>query len=122
MLVSVALFGLATVAFGCARSLPTAALALVAVGAADMVSVVIRHTLIQACTPDAMRGRVSAVAFVFIGASNELGEFESGLTAEWWGAVPAIVIGGAGSVAVVILWTLLFPRLRQADRFERSVA
>ena len=122
MLLSVGFFGLATVAFGLTRELPFAVLALVAVGATDMVSVVIRHTLIQTCTPDAMRGRVSAVAFVFIGASNELGEFESGLTAHWWGTVPAILIGGAGSVAVVLLWTLLFPRLRSADRFETRVA
>ncbi len=122
MLLSVGFFGLATVAFGLARELPLAVLALVAVGATDMVSVVIRHTLIQACTPDAMRGRVSAVAFVFIGASNELGEFESGLTAHWWGTVPAIVAGGAGSVAIVLLWALLFPRLRSADRFEPRVA
>jgi MFS family permease len=122
MLISVAIFGLATVAFGLSRNLTTAALALIAVGAADMVSVVIRHTLIQACTPEAMRGRVSAVAFVFIGASNELGEFESGLTAEWWGTVPAILVGGTGSIAVVLLWALLFRPLRSADRFEARPA
>ncbi len=122
MLVAVGIFGLATIGFGLSRGLPAAMAALVLLGAADMVSVVIRHTLIQACTPDAMRGRVSAVAFVFIGASNELGEFESGLTAEWWGTVPAIVIGGAGSLAVVLLWAFLFPRLRRADRFETRVA
>ncbi len=118
LLVSVAIFGLATVGFGLSRGLPTALLALAVLGATDMVSVVVRHTLIQSCTPEGMRGRVSAVAFVFIGASNELGEFESGLTAAWWGTVPAILVGGAGSIVVVALWALLFPRLRRADRFD----
>jgi MFS family permease len=118
MLWSVAAFGAATVAFGLARSLWLSVAALVVVGATDMVSVTVRHTLIQMATPDAFRGRVSAVAFIFIGASNELGEAESGLTAEWWGLVPAIVVGGAGTILVVLLWTFIFPALRRADRFE----
>ena len=122
ILVSVAIFGLATIALGFSRSVPAAAAAMLVIGAADMVSVVVRHTLIQACTPDAMRGRVSAVAFVFISASNDLGEFESGITAHWWDTVPAILAGGIGSVLIVILWAVLFPRLRTADRFEARPA
>lgn len=118
MLVAVACFGASIVLFGLSRTIPVAVLSLVLVGATDMVSVVVRHTLIQSCTPDEMRGRVSAVSFVFISASNELGEFESGITAEWFGTVPAIVLGGAASVGVVVLWAWLFPALRRADRFE----
>ncbi len=114
----VTIFGVATVLFAFSRSLAAATAALAVMGAADMVSVVIRHTLIQVVTPDAMRGRVSAVAFVFIGASNELGEFESGVTAAWWGVVPAVVVGGLGTLAVVALWSLFFPQLRRFDRFE----
>ena len=86
-----------------------------------MVSVVIRHTLVQLKTPDEMRGRVSAVNLVFIGASNELGEFESGLTAEWLGAVPAAVLGGAGTCLVVLVWAAVFPELRRVDRLDRQV-
>jgi len=115
MLVCVALFGFATVGFGLSRSIPLSALALMLVGAADMVSVVIRSSLLQLATPPEMRGRVSAVNSLFLGASNELGEFESGLTAQWWGAVRAVVIGGIGSVAVTGLWSIWFPSLRRAD-------
>jgi len=79
-----------------------------------MVSVIVRHTMIQLATPDEMRGRVSAVNMVFIGASNEVGQFESGLTAQWFGAVPAVLLGGAGTIAVVALWAWLFPALRNA--------
>ncbi len=86
-------------------------------GAADMVSVYIRSSLIQLHTPDAMRGRVSAVSSVFISASNELGEFESGLTAAWLGPVEAVVAGGIGAVIVTIVWAWRFPALRRADRF-----
>ena len=82
-------------------------------GAADMVSVVVRGTLIQAATPPEMRGRVSAVNMMFVGASNELGEFESGALAEWLGAVPSVVIGGVGTIAVVLLWAVGFPQLGQ---------
>jgi hypothetical protein len=84
-------------------------------GAADTVSVIIRGSLLQLGTPPEMRGRVSAMNSLFIGASNELGEFESGLTAQWWGAVRATVVGGVGALAVAGLWAMLFPRLRQAD-------
>jgi hypothetical protein len=81
-----------------------------------MVSVYIRHALVQFSTPDQMRGRVSAVNVLFIGASNELGEFESGVTAAWFGTVPAVVIGGIGTLLVVALWMRLFPPLRKIDK------
>ena len=115
LLGGVAVFGLATVVFGLSRNLALSVAALAVAGSADMLSVNIRHTLIQMSTPDAMRGRVSAVAFVFIGASNELGEFESGVTAKWFGTAPAVVVGGVGTCVVVLLTALLFPRLRKVD-------
>ena len=102
--------------FGLSRSLPLSLLALFIIGAVDMVSVVIRSSVLQLGTPPEMRGRVSAVNSLFVGASNELGEFESGLTAQWWGAVRAVVIGGIGSLAVTGIWSLLFPALRNADQ------
>ncbi len=83
-----------------------------------MVSVFVRHSLVQLRTPDEMRGRVAAVNMVFIGASNELGEFESGVTAAWLGAVPAVVLGGVGTLLVVLLWAQLFPALRRVDRLD----
>jgi MFS family permease len=113
----VAGFGVFTVLFGISRSLVLSLMALLMAGACDMVSVLIRNTLVQISTPDQMRGRVTAVELIFIGASNELGEFESGLTAHWFGTVPAVIIGGAGSLIVTILWGSLFPELRKADRF-----
>jgi MFS family permease len=116
MLACVGLFGVATVVFGVSRSFTLSLVALVVAGAADMVSVVVRSAMVQLATPDAMRGRVSAVNMVFIGASNELGEFESGLTAQWLGAVPAVVLGGVGTLLVVAVWTALFPQLRRVDR------
>jgi MFS family permease len=116
MLACVGVFGIATVAFGLSRSFPLSVVALFVVGASDMVSVYVRQTLVQLMTPDSMRGRVSAVNMVFIGASNELGEFESGVTAEWLTAVPAVVAGGIGTLLVVVVWTLLFPALRKVDR------
>ena len=116
MLVCVAIFGAATVLFGLSKSLLLSLLALFFVGASDMVSVVIRSSILQLATPPEMRGRVSAVNSLFLGASNELGEFESGLTASWWGAVRAVVIGGIGSLAVTGSWSIFFPNLRQADR------
>ncbi|MCA6217820.1 MFS transporter [Ideonella sp. B7] len=116
LLGSVAVFGLATIAFGFSRSLWPAFLALAVTGAADMVSVVIRQTLVQLETPDAMRGRVSAVNSVFIGASNQLGEFESGAVAAWLGPVPAVVLGGVGTLLVVALWWRGFPALARRDR------
>jgi MFS family permease len=113
----VAVFGLATLAMGWTDSLPVALVALVLLGAGDMVSVYIRHLLVQFETPDEIRGRVSAVNSVFIGASNELGEFESGITAGWFGLVRAILLGGAATLAVTGLWAALFPVLSKMDRF-----
>jgi len=117
MFACVALFGFATVVFGTSTSLVLSLAALVVIGAADMVSVYVRNALIQLHTPDAMRGRVSAVSQVFISASNELGEFESGLTAAWFGPVEAVVLGGIGAIVVTGLWMWGFPELRRADRF-----
>jgi MFS family permease len=111
----VALFGAATVLFGLSHSLWLSLATLAIAGAADMVSVIIRGSLIQLATPTHMRGRVSAVNSLFIGASNEFGEFESGVTAQWWGAVRATVIGGVGSLVVAGVWSALFPDLRKAD-------
>ena len=116
MLWCVAGFGAFTIVFGLSRSLVLSLVALVLVGASDMVSIIVRGTLVQLATPDAMRGRVSAVNSIFIGASNELGQFESGVTAAWFGTVPAVVLGGVGTLLVVIVWTWLFPELRNADR------
>jgi MFS family permease len=116
MLWCVAGFGVFTIVFGLSRSLVLSLISLVFVGAADMVSVVVRGVLIQLDTPDEMRGRVNAVDMIFIGASNELGEFESGLAAQWLGAVPAVVLGGVGTIVVVLLWAWWFPELRKADR------
>jgi len=115
----VAAFGVATIVFGISTSLALSLAALVVMGAGDMVSVYIRHLLVQLETPDEIRGRVSAVNSVFIGASNELGEFESGVTAAWWGIVPAVVIGGGATVAVAVAWSRLFPVLRRLDRFPQ---
>ena len=120
MFAGVALFGIATVVFGLSASFTVSLLALTVLGGADMVSVYIRHLLVQLETPDAIRGRVSAVNAVFIGASNELGEFESGLTAAWWGLKPAVVVGGVASVAIAGLWMRWFPALRDMDRFPES--
>jgi MFS family permease len=123
LLSGVAVFGLATIGFGLSTNFPLTIALLVLLGAADMLSVTVRHTLIQVATPDAMRGRVSAVSMVFINMSNELGEFESGLTARLLGSASrAIVVGGVGTIAVVLTWMGLFPSLRKADRFEESAA
>src|SRR5208283_1594324 len=119
MLWCVAGFGVFTMVFGLSRNLILSLISLFFVGAADMVSVIVRGVLIQIETPDAMRGRVNAVDMIFIGASNELGEFESGLAAQWLGAVPAVVLGGAGTILVVALWVWLFPELRRADSLTR---
>ncbi|HZU24703.1 MAG TPA: MFS transporter [Bryobacteraceae bacterium] len=118
MLWCVAGFGVFTIVFGLSRSMALSVAALALIGATDMVSVIVRHTLIQLSTPDEMRGRVSAVNMVFIGASNEVGQFESGLTAQWFGAVPAVVLGGAGTIAIVALWAWLFPDLRRVDQLS----
>jgi MFS family permease len=121
MFACVALFGLATMVFALSSHFWLSLLALVVLGGADMVSVVVRGTLVQVSTPDVMRGRVSAVNMLFIGASNELGEFESGLTAAWLGTVPATVLGGVGTLLVVVCWWRLFPTLRRANRLEDAV-
>ena len=115
MLSCVGVFGAATVVFGVSRTLWVSLVALIIVGASDMVSVVIRGSILQLATPQEMRGRVSAVNWLFVGASNEFGEFESGVTAHWWGAVPAVVIGGVASLAVTASAAVLFPALRRAD-------
>jgi MFS family permease len=115
MLWCVAGFGAFTVVFGLSRSFALSLAALLFVGAADMVSVVTRGTLVQLNTPDEMRGRVNAVEMMFIGASNELGQFESGITADWFGTVPAVVLGGAGALLITILWAWRFPELRKAE-------
>ena len=113
----VAVFGVATVALGLTDSFAFAMVALVLLGAGDMVSVYVRHLLVQFETPDEIRGRVSAVNAVFIGASNELGEFESGITAGWFGLVRAILFGGAATLAVTAIWIVKFPVLSTMDRF-----
>lgn len=118
MFAAVFAFGLATIVFGLSRSFALSLAALVVLGAADVVSVVIRTSLVQIQTPDAMRGRVSAVSSLFVGTSNQLGEFESGLTAAWFGAVPAVLIGGVGTILIGLLWTRLFPPLATIDRPE----
>ncbi len=115
MLACVAAFGAATVAFGLSKNFYLSLAALMVSGAVDMVSVVVRQHAVQLATPDAMRGRVSAVNLVFVSTSNELGEFESGVTAEWLGPVRAVVAGGVGTMLVVALWTWLFPPLRRLD-------
>ena len=116
MLLSVAAFGVLTIVFGISHSLILSLIALFLLGASDMVSVIIRATLVQVATPDEMRGRVNAVDMLFIGVSNELGEFESGVTAQWFGTVPAVVLGGVGTLLVIAAWAWLFPELREADQ------
>ena len=116
MLLSVAAFGVLTIVFGVSHSLILSLIALFLLGASDMVSVIIRATLVQVATPDEMRGRVNAVDMLFIGVSNELGEFESGVTAQWFGTVPAVVLGGVGTLLVIAAWAWLFPELREADQ------
>jgi MFS family permease len=117
MFAAVAVFGLATIVFGLSTWFPLSLLALFVLGASDMVSVNIRSSLIQLATPDAMRGRVSSVSMLFIGASNELGEFESGTTAALLGTVPAVALGGLGTLLVVAAWMKLFPPLRTVNKF-----
>ena len=114
----VAVFGAATVVFGLSKWLPLSVFALAVLGGADMLSVYVRQTLVQIVTPDQMRGRVAAVSSLFIGASNELGEFESGVVARFLGPVGAAVFGGVGALMVTGIWAKLFPDLRRADRLE----
>jgi MFS family permease len=116
MLWCVAAFGVFTILFGISHSMALSLASLLMVGATDMVSVVIRGTLVQIATPDEMRGRVNAVDMIFIGASNEFGEFESGLTAHWFGTVPAVILGGVGAVVVTAIWAWWFPGLRNAEQ------
>lgn len=118
MLGCVGLFGLSVIVFAYSRNLYLSLAALAVMGGADMVSVVIRHTMVQLSTPDNMRGRVAAVTGIFIGTSNDLGEFRAGFAAEWFGAVRAAALGGVGTLLVVAAWARLFPELRRADRFE----
>jgi MFS family permease len=116
MFLAVITFGVATILFALSRSIALSMAILCVLGAADVVSVVVRSSLVQLETPDAMRGRVSAVNSLFIGTSNQLGEFESGLTASWFGIVPATIVGGVGSILVAITWMGLFPGLRRLER------
>lgn len=118
LLSAVALFGAATCLFGLSKVFWLSVAALFTLGAADAISVFVRNNLVLILTPDDMRGRVSAITSVFIGASNELGEFESGITAAWWGAVTAVLVGGLGTVAVAAVFTILFPRLRGIDSLD----
>jgi hypothetical protein len=122
MLWCVAGFGAATIIFGLSRSLVISLIALSLVGATDMVSVIVRQMIIQLGTPDEMRGRVNAVEMIFIGASNELGQFESGLTAQWFGTVAAVVLGGFGTLVVTAVWAWYFPELRRADQIVRPAS
>jgi MFS family permease len=118
MFAAVAVFGVVTIVFGLSRWFPLSFAALILLGASDMVSVVVRASLIQLGTPDAMRGRVSAVNALFIGTSNQLGEFESGVTAAWLGTVPSVVAGGIGTILAVVVGFRLFPQLAGVDRLE----
>jgi len=115
MLWCVFAFGIFTIIFGISHSFTLSLIMLFLVGASDTISVIVRHTMIQLATPDSMRGRVSAVNMVFIGASNEVGQFESGITAQWFGTIAAVVLGGVGTALIVILWAWLFPPLRRLD-------
>jgi MFS family permease len=114
LLWAVAAFGVFTIIFGLSHNLTISLIALLFLGASDMISVIIRATLTQLATPDEMRGRVTAVDMIFIGTSNEFGQFESGVTAQWFGTVPAVVLGGIGTLVVIVVWAWMFPELRQA--------
>jgi MFS family permease len=118
LLWAVAGFGVFTIIFGLSHNLTVSLIALVLLGASDMISVIIRATLTLLATPDEMRGRVTAVDMIFIGTSNEFGQFESGVTAQWFGTVPAVVLGGVGTVLVVTLWAWWFPDLRRAGELH----
>jgi MFS family permease len=118
MFVGVAVFAISTIVFGYSRSMPLSLAARAVLGAADMLSVYVRASLIQLHTPDDMRGRVSSVSGLFISATNELGEFKSGVTAAWFGPVESVVVGGVAALAVTGIWVWHFPVLRRADRFD----
>src|SRR5579862_5113726 len=115
-------FGVFTIVFGLSRNLTLSLLALLLLGASDMISVIIRATLTQLATPDEMRGRVTAVDMIFIGTSNEFGQFESGVTAQWFGTVPAVVLGGVGTLVVIAVWAWRFPELREAGELHSITA
>jgi len=121
MFVAVGIFGIATIVFGLSGNFLVSLAALAILGASDMVSVFVRQNLVQRATPDEMRGRVNAVNFLFVGASNELGEMESGLTAAWLGSIEAVVVGGIGTLAIMAIWYWRFPDLRNVDRLEDIV-
>ena len=116
MLIAVAVYGLSIIGCGLSGTLILSMLMLASSGAADQISVVIRHTMVQSETPDEMRGRVAAVNSIFVSGSSDLGEFESGVTAYWWGTVPAIIFGGAATVGFATLWAVMFPHLRNRDQ------
>ncbi|MFC1665619.1 MFS transporter [Pseudomonadota bacterium] len=118
LLTTVTVFGAGIVVFGLSTSFWVSLVALFTLGTADSMSVFIRNNLVQIITPDNMRGRVSAVSSVFVGASNELGEFESGVTAAWWGVVPAVIVGGVGTIFIAILFSRIFPELRRVDSLD----
>jgi MFS family permease len=120
MFAGVAVFGVATVVFSLSTSFPLSLAALAVLGAADMVSVVVRQTLVQIQTPDNMRGRVTAVSALFIGTSNQLGEFRAGTMAEFTGALVAVLAGGVGTLMIVALWAKLFPALMNVDDLTRA--
>jgi hypothetical protein len=120
MFLVVAIYGLATIVFSQSTYFPLSLLVLAVLGASDSVSVVIRFSLVQLETPDAMRGRVNAINYLFVGSSNTLGEFESGAVAAWLGAAPSVLIGGLGSLLVAGAWMVLFPELRRIDRFRSA--
>jgi MFS family permease len=119
---AVAGFGVFTIVFGFSRNLILSLVALFLLGASDMISVIIRATLTQLATPDEMRGRVTAVDMIFIGTSNEFGQFESGVTAQWFGTVPAVILGGVGTLVVIALWAWWFPELRNAGDLHSITA
>lgn len=120
MFIAVIIFGMATIGFAVSTSFTLSLCALTALGASDVISVVIRSSLVQLGTPDEMRGRVSAVNSMFIGTSNQLGEFESGITAAWLGVVPAVLIGGIGTIMIALLWMKIFPQLAHVDNLTNG--
>ena len=122
MFIGVGLFGVATIVFGVSQTAWISIGALVLMGASDMISVYVRETLLALWTPDEVRGRVNAVNSVFIGASNELGEFRAGTMAHLIGAIPAVIVGGVGTVAVAVVWAGMFPKLRRIDSLEAPTA
>jgi hypothetical protein len=119
MYAAITVFGFATILFGLSTSFAFSMAMLVVIGASDMVSIVIRQPVIQLETPDVMRGRVSAINALFIGTSNQIGEFRSGVTADWFGTIPSVLIGGAGTLLVVLIWIKAFPALLRMNNFEQ---